>query len=67
MTNSYDQLADVLLRSTCPDIWKLYDSFPYRNNDKLPEIENPDTKHIIHAIMVAADAIRAAIIESRKT
>ncbi len=66
MANSYDQLAEILNTSTCPDIWKFYDSFPHRGGDQLPDTENPDTRLVVDAIVFATDILRATIIEQAR-
>jgi hypothetical protein len=60
MSTNYDK---SIAGSSHGLLWDFYEKYPQLDNDELPEIENPDTKRIIHAIMVGADILRATLIE----
>jgi hypothetical protein len=66
MANTYD---DSMVEFSRCKPWDFLNSFPRNHGDKFPPLE-PDAPahHVIHAIMAAADLVRATIIEeSRKT
>lgn len=65
MSSAYDQLAETLLSSTCPDVWKLYESFPHLRSNRVLE-STPDAALVVDALIFATDIIRATIIEQAR-